>query len=31
MMNVLMRVGEDAVFADLGTNAQDYPKLQTTW
>lgn len=23
--------GEDAVFADLGTNAKDYPKLQTTW
>ncbi|KAK5937486.1 hypothetical protein PMZ80_010104 [Knufia obscura] len=23
--------GEDAVFADLGTNAKDYPPLQSTW
>ncbi|KAK5105470.1 hypothetical protein LTS08_001747 [Lithohypha guttulata] len=23
--------GDDAIFADLGTNAKDYPSLQTTW
>lgn len=23
--------GDDAVFADLGLNAKDYPKVQTTW
>lgn len=23
--------GDDAVFADLGLDAKDYPKLQTTW